>query len=133
MNKPLQAVALEGIETWETNDPTVFGLMVKNEKQQAFLVAANVSGMTHVIGKLLDLAHNPVFAAATLAADVPGQQCHTDASRLELASGRSPTEVAVKLKLGCVEMVVFVPLPEVLRAIDQLMQSIEPDTSAGPH
>ena len=127
--------ALDRADCWPTNSPAVVALELVDDKNRRFAAAINTSGVVSVIGKLLDVAVNPVFAAASRIADEAYPQCHINGNRLELASGRSPTEVAVTLTIGCVQMVVFLPLAEVLRSTAELARSIEatPPGEGRPH
>lgn len=115
--------ALDEANCWTTSDPSVIALEMIDIKKRSFVAAMNTSGIVAVIGKLLDIAHDPILGAASAS---PPAQCSIDGTRLELAPGRVPTECAARLTIGCVQMVVFLPLEEVLRAAGELIQTIEP-------
>jgi hypothetical protein len=125
MEKDANVNALGSAEVWQTDDPAVIALELTDDKARAFAAVMNASGVAYVIGKLLDAAMAPAFAAATAASGVSNPPCPTDGTRLELQPGRSPTEVATMLTVGAVQLVVFLPLKEVLRATGELVRKIE--------
>ncbi|MBA3596743.1 MAG: hypothetical protein H0W40_05105 [Methylibium sp.] len=125
-----EAVAspLETMECLRTSDPKVVGLRFKDRKGGAFAAVVNSSGMAFLIGKLFDQALQPAFAAASENADPRVPTCSTAASHLEWRPGRSATEVATTMKVGCLELVVHIPLAEVLRATTELRERVERKT-----
>ena len=118
-------LGLAAVEFVPTNDPKVAALQLIDTQKRSFAAAMDANGITVVIGKLLDAAIHPIFCAATQMASETPAQCHIDGTRLELKSGRSPTETALTVTIGCVQMIVFLPLAEVLRATADLVEKIE--------
>lgn len=122
--RPQLARALQEVCCLRTEDPDVCALEFIDSSGQRFAAVVNSSGISSVIGRLLDQACNPDFEAAALAGSAELPQCHIDASGLELNPGRSPGEIAVTLPIGCIELVVFLPLVEVLRSFADLAQQL---------
>ena len=126
MNRDMAAAhPLEDINFFETNSPTVCGMQVLDEKGRSLIVAVNSQGLSAVVEKLLDQAKQPVFAAASNLATGTAPQCHIDADRFALEPGRSPTEVALRLQIGCLEVVAFVPLDATMAAIEKLVNTVD--------
>jgi hypothetical protein len=133
-NKPATIHGMAHVATYPTADPAVVGFEVRDTKGRSLAAAVNAWGLADIIEQCLKFAGTPIFAAATNAqTEAATPSVHTDASQIELRSGRAPKEVAATMKLGCLRLVVFLPLADVLRAIATLRQSIEQDTSAGTH
>lgn len=59
----------------------------------------------------------------TATAELP--QCPINVDGLRLADGRLPTELAVMVPIGCIELVMFVPTEEVLQAFADLAGRLE--------
>ncbi|MBA3625066.1 MAG: hypothetical protein H0W48_11580 [Methylibium sp.] len=126
--KEAVASPLQTMDCLRTSDPKVVGLRLEDRKGEAFAAVVNSSGLALLIGKLLDQALQPGFAAASENADPRLPASTTAASRIEWRPGRSATEVAATMKVGCLELVVHIPLAEVLRATTELRERVERDT-----
>ena len=104
VNKGIEtATGLAEVHCWPTNDPTVVGIELIDVNKRTFTAAINTSGVVSVIGRLLDASVETVFCAASAMADGQPPQWHINGNRLELKSGRSPTEVALTVTIGCIQ------------------------------
>jgi hypothetical protein len=128
----MEVTSLKEVEFWETNDPSICAIRIIDSENAKFSVATNSSGIAAFVGKLMAQATHPAFVAASLQTDQI-RQCQIGGSRIELKSGRSPTEVAATVTIGCIQLIVFLPLPEVIRACAELAERIEPQPPEKPH
>jgi hypothetical protein len=121
-----QVMGLKQVGLTETDEASVLALTLQDMADRQFAAAIDGWGMADLIEHCLQVAANPQFAAATQQqAAQGGPTAQADGSRIEWRPGRSPTEVAATVTVGCLNLVVHLPLGEVLRATAVLVRSIE--------
>ena len=124
---PLQvASALQDVRCLRTEEADMCALEFIDSSGQRFAAVVNSSGISSVIGRLLDQASNPDFEAAAVAGDGELPQCQINGSGLELHLGRSSAEIAIALPIGCIELVVFLPLADVMEAFAEFARKLQP-------
>lgn len=108
-----------------TNELNVVALVVQDMRGTQFAAATNAWGICDLIAQSLDAAQFQAFAQATAQTADPRPTASADASQMQLLPGRSPTEVAATISVGCLNLVLYLPLAEVIRAAAQLTNSVE--------
>lgn len=126
--EPQLARALKEVRCLRTDEPGVCALEFIDSSDCSFCAVVNSDGISSVIGRLLDQACNPEFHAAALAASPELAECRVSGSGMALLRGRSPTEIAVTLPMGCVNLVVYVPLAQLLMAFAGLAGELDNDS-----
>lgn len=122
---PRFARALQDVRCLRTNELDVCALEFVDSSGRSFAAVVNSNGIASVIGRLLDQACDPGFEAAAVAASAELPRCEVNGSGLALTRGRSPAEVAVRLPIGCIELVLFLPAAELLLAFADFARQFE--------
>lgn len=116
---------LKEVSYTTTNEPGVVALVIEDMRGSQFAAATNAWGICDLIAHSLDVAQFEAFSQATAQTSDPPPTASADASQMQLLPGRSPTEVAATISVGCLRLVLHLPLDEVIRAAGELTKSVE--------
>jgi hypothetical protein len=108
-----------------TNEPGVLALVIEDMRGSQFAAATNAWGICDLIAHSLDVAHFEAFAQASAQTSDHPPTAAANASQIQLLPGRSPTEVAATISVGCLQLVLHLPLGEVIRAAGELTKRLE--------
>jgi hypothetical protein len=108
---------LAEVFTRETNEPGVVALELVDGQGRSFAAAIDVNGIAALTNRLLGLAAEPVFATSSRMGSEKPAQCQADVSSIEMRAGRSDAEVVANLTIGGLQLAVFLPRAELMKAV----------------
>lgn len=129
--KTLRPIA--SVRTYPTDVDNVICLALTdtNGSETEFII--NPEGLNALIYPVLGLASKWSKESGLKVESWSGPKNALPAQHIELAMGRTPTECAVRVFMGDVELTFIIPLDDVLKAATKFVQHLDKDSGNSIH